>query len=105
MYKERDQVHILCEERFPFMRVNACDPENFSESQPGMYTGENRPNEREGKPEQNFNATCSEQSLVLEDFSKKQAEMLYLFISSTWQAKKMKTICGCTESTYLIYRP
>ncbi len=38
-------------------------------------------NEREGKPEQ-------KQSLELEFvFSKKQAEMLYLFISSTSQAK------------------
>jgi hypothetical protein len=33
-----------------------CDPENCYESRPQMYTGENRANEREGKPELKFYA-------------------------------------------------
>jgi hypothetical protein len=32
-------------------------------------------------------------------FSKKQAETLNLFFSGTRQAKNLKTICACTEST------
>ncbi len=54
------------------------------------------------KERRKSDAAYTEHSLELAVFSKKPAETLHLFFCLTRQAKSLKTICACSESTDLI---
>ncbi len=80
----------------------ACDFENCSESRRWMYTRKNWP--MRAKESLNRNLMRPSEQLLELVFSKKQAKTSYWFFSRTKQAKHLKTICACQESTDLILK-